>query len=208
MSARIRFASIDSYSPPKRFENVFSGPQSKPSAFLRPKHRTILIRRDGKTLDLLVSDRKHALFNPARYSASVNATWGTLNPIGWTHPARQYAYTESIKTQISLAFDAVLMQHLKYTFDKPQDMGVWFQSFVYPPKPGSPPDILHLRTPGFSNTDWIVETYSIKIEQWFHDGTPRLYFVDLNLSEFRDPRFINRHTDSGPRSPDFFFSRT
>ena len=164
--------------------------------FLDPAYKLLLVNANN------TADRYRAIFNPNELTISVDVGIGKLQPIGWSHPVKQYAHTNEVKVPMKFWLSSLAMtQWPPYMPGSASGLGVgaadvvfaddvrgpvtWLQSFCYAEGPGLAPPHMIIMLPNNLCIRVAVEGVTVKYLMWDGKMIPRIAEVDLNASEAR-----------------------
>ena len=160
--------------------------------FLNPAYRVVLVNA------LEPEERFRAYFNPTELEGSLSVTAGRLQPIGWSHPVKQYAYTGEIKIPFRFWLSTLAMRAWPpgtanrsepaigrtFLWDV-MDVVKWLLSFCYAEDAGMAPAPLLVFWPKTLGMLFTVDEVSWKILHWDTEMTPKIAEVHLSCSELR-----------------------
>jgi hypothetical protein len=157
------------------------------------------------TAKVLLVDGKHtlnrmeALFNPQQLGLGIRAQAGRLHPIGWSHPIKQYAYTEEVGFPLDFLFTKIAMTGRRGGMGRkikspaetnaPQvnivDPAAWLTSFCYAPAIGRAPHPLLVVWPHVLTMMTTVDTANEMYRRFAPDLSAMEVMVRLKFSEIR-----------------------
>lgn len=138
------------------------------------------------------ADKQVALFNPQEVSPSTEARYSNLEPHGFTGNPEQYGGTNSTTFSIKLDYSLAAFMQLGLGKHYANYYGVqaWFNSFLYPERPGFAPKRLIVIWKHTLTMITTVKSVSVEFRRW----DPRLrvkdYQINLDLKE-TDQQFAN-----------------
>jgi hypothetical protein len=165
-------------------------------------------------------DRLEALFNPQQLAPSVTVVAGRLHPVGWSHPIKQYAYTNELSFTLALVFTRLAMlspgegfgarRHvLSSEFGHDGGRGEvaapvgWLMSFCYGLQKGTAPSPIYVIWPRTMNLLCTVDSVTPTYKRWAPDGTPVEVSVAVKFSELRKTfKSSQRQSYFGLQDPD------
>jgi hypothetical protein len=129
-------------------------------------------------------DRLEVLFNPQKLSMEIETSRGTLNPIGSSHPVKQYAHTAELQFSLELYMtsSAAILRHFSTDLNRAIN---WLASFVYPEGRQLAPPPLIVVWPNTVGKVVTVDHINVEYLRWHADGKPRIVTVTLDVSELR-----------------------
>ena len=152
-----------------------------------------------------------ALFNPSSLSLAIDATAGRLNPVGSSHPVKQYAYTNEAKFSLELYWSTYHVYHrgLQNIQMEPREALAWLASFCYPRQQGIAPAPLLVVWPNTLTMLVTVDSWKGDYLRWDADGVPRIARALLDVSELRQsPRYRRTVTMYGLHQSDDMHTST
>lgn len=151
-----------------------------------------------------LADSQIALFNPTELSPETSARINKLEPIGFTSNPKGYGGTNDTSFSMTLEYSREAFSRFGIGKDYQSFMAVqaWFNSFLYPSRPGRAPDRMFIIWPNTMTLRVILESVGVTFRQWDQRLRVRDYAITLRFcedsTEFNSSRSIrafgyNRH---------------
>ncbi|MBU2567134.1 hypothetical protein KKG46_06290, partial [Patescibacteria group bacterium] len=142
-------------------------------------------------------NRMEALFNPDQLPLDGTVVAGRLHPVGWSHPIKQYAYTNELSFSLDLLFTRMAMTYgvgfgsrrVKANNEVGEpDINApvaWLMSFLYGAGKGLAPSPIMVVWPKTLQLVCSVDHVKPGYKRWAPDGTPVEVSVNVKFSELR-----------------------
>ena len=152
---------------------------------------------------LLVDGKQHtnrmeALFNPQELAISARVQAGRLHPVGWSHPIKQYAYTEEVGFSLNFLFTKLALRWSgeqagrqvpapteKQAVADATAPAAWLTSFCYGAYPGLAPHPLIVVWPHVLTMVTTVDTVQERYKRFAPDLSAMEVMVSVKFSELR-----------------------
>jgi len=142
-------------------------------------------------------NRMEALFNPDQLAPDLTVVAGRLHPVGWSHPIKQYAYTNEISFSLDLLFTHLALVHgagfgsrriKAFNEVGTPDINApvaWLSSFCYGASKGLAPSPVMVIWPKTMQLVCTVDHVKPTYKRWAPDGTPVEVMINVKFSEIR-----------------------
>jgi hypothetical protein len=174
------------------------------------QHKLLLVNANDSSI------RMEALFNPQQLVPAITVVAGRLHPVGWSHPIKQYAYTNEVSFTLQLVFTRMAMMYPGSGYGarkvkesnasiraSVRDPVAWLTSFCYGPAKGKAPDPIYVIWPKTMNLLCTVDSVTPTFKRWATDGEPLEVSVSVKFSELRKEFKTSLQQDAvGFQNPD------
>lgn len=133
-----------------------------------------------------------AQFNPSELTRSIQVGAGQLEPIGWSHPVRQYSHTGAVKINLRLWFSALAAVKTGET-SQYGERGAkyvaacvrWLESRCYAAAPGRAPTPLYLSWRNNLSVIVTLDAIATSYKMWTCENEVRIAECALQCTELR-----------------------